>query len=359
MRRERSECLPSIVQVKRRCPAKRHDVMSRKSVADEQPADPADEHPAEELLSVPGRVRPEGARPATIAAIVVTYDRPEQLRECLAALGRQSQPVDRVYVVDNGAAGSGGPPPLRDLTGSAPLTYLAPARNLGGAGGFCMGIEHAYADGFDWLWLMDDDVVPADDALAALLAAHERMPPSEKPALLASRITGIDGRPHPRHPVTFKHDRRAGTIAGLGYASIRRADFVSVLIARRAVKRYGYPIADYFIWGDDLEYTSRILRHEHGLLVPGSIVCHKAAHEGTKPAPPDRLFLVARNYLWMLLYSPALSFGEKIALTLRYSAVFVAHVFRRRGRSGSWTCIANGFAAALKHRPRSAPPPSD
>lgn len=291
-----------------------------------------------------------------VAAIVVTYDRPEQLRECLAALDRQSRSVDHVYVVDN-RAGELGQPLMRteDAASTLRLSYLMPPTNLGGAGGFCLGLEHAYSDGFEWFWLVDDDAIPADGALEALLAAHERMPASDKPVLLASLITGTDGRPHPRHTVIYKreHDRRqTDTIAALGYANIRRADFVSVLIARRAVTRYGYPIADYFIWGDDLEYTSRILRRERGLFVPDSIVCHATSNGQPRSASTGRLFLFARNYLWMLLYSSALTIREKVGLTARYAIVFAGYVVRHRGRLSSWMCIAQGFAAALMRRPR-------
>ena len=43
--------------------------------------------------------------------------------------------------------------------------------NTGGAGGFRAGAEAAYDQGFDRIWLMDDDVVPAPDCLALLMAA--------------------------------------------------------------------------------------------------------------------------------------------------------------------------------------------
>ena len=45
--------------------------------------------------------------------------------------------------------------------------------NVGGAGGFRIGMETAYAAGWDRIWLMDDDVVPAPDCLATLMAVDE------------------------------------------------------------------------------------------------------------------------------------------------------------------------------------------
>jgi rhamnopyranosyl-N-acetylglucosaminyl-diphospho-decaprenol beta-1,3/1,4-galactofuranosyltransferase len=298
--------------------------------------------------------------PARIAAIVVTYDRPDSLRECLDALKRQSRPLDRIYVIDNHAGRLSGPATPAVHLGRSSMTYLAPAENLGGAGGFSLGIEHAYADGFDWFWLMDDDVIPDNAALEALVIAHERMPSTGKPVLLASLVTWTDGRPHLRNGVIYRRDsdrRRAAAVKALGYAGIRACTFVSALIARRAVATSGYPIADYFINGDDLEYTSRILRQEQGLLVPTSIVCHRTTHNDTRPDSAGRRFFFARNFLWMLLYSRALSLREKFALTALYAIPFVNFLLQQRGRPSSWLCIAQGFAAALTRRPTPAPRP--
>jgi rhamnopyranosyl-N-acetylglucosaminyl-diphospho-decaprenol beta-1,3/1,4-galactofuranosyltransferase len=306
------------------------------------------------------RLVSETARAAKVAVIVVTYDRPVELRECLAALDRQSRPVDRVYVVDNHAADPNGPkarPP--DLVGRFPLTYITPAENMGGAGGFCLGIERAYADGFDWLWLMDDDAVAQDNALEALLTAHERMPASDKPLLLASAVTWTDGRPHPRTGVIYKRDsdrRYAATVKALGYASIRACTFVSALIARRAVTLHGYPIADYFILADDFEYTSRILRHERGLIVADSVVCHTTRQDDARLALPGRLSVSARNYVWILLYSRALSVREKLIFVAHHAVLFLGYLIRQRGRPSPWVGIFKGLAAGLMRRPKATQP---
>ena len=45
--------------------------------------------------------------------------------------------------------------------------------NTGGSGGFRAGVAAAYDQGFDRIWLMDDDVVPAPDCLALLMAQDE------------------------------------------------------------------------------------------------------------------------------------------------------------------------------------------
>ena len=66
---------------------------------------------------------------------------------------------------------------MRDLVAGQPVptTYLGSRRNLGGAGGFALGMLHALALGADWIWLADDDGRPQDpDVLATLLACAEK-----------------------------------------------------------------------------------------------------------------------------------------------------------------------------------------
>ena len=44
--------------------------------------------------------------------------------------------------------------------GDLPLQLIHSDDNLGGAGGFHLGVRLAYDAGYDRIWLMDDDVVP-------------------------------------------------------------------------------------------------------------------------------------------------------------------------------------------------------
>src|ERR1700724_2029947 len=112
--------------------------------------------------------------PATVCAVVVTHRRPDELAKSLDALSTQSRLLDQLIVVDNDADGGEN---IRDLVAGQPIptTYLPSRRNLGGAGGFALGILHALALGADWVWLADDDGHPQDSkVLATLLACADR-----------------------------------------------------------------------------------------------------------------------------------------------------------------------------------------
>jgi len=108
-----------------------------------------------------------------------------------------------------------------------------------------------------------------------------------------------------------------------GLMPMASATWVSLLVHRRAVDRYGLPLKHFFIWSDDIDYTGRILAGEPGYLVPTSVVMHKTeeAHTAMTSAP-DRFYFHVRNslfiirgpgrsprdrlvFLWLLLWSSA------------------------------------------------------
>jgi GT2 family glycosyltransferase len=247
-----------------------------------------------------------------VACVVVTRDRRELLRECLAAVAAQTRPVDRLVVVDN-ASSDGTGDMLRAEHPQAEVVTLR--ENTGGAGGFHAGVEAAYRGGPRWIWLIDDDTVPAPDALERLLDAPWARAGVPAPSILASRVNWTDGRPHPMNRPTLRR-RDLGalvTAARAGLVPLRASTFVSCLIAGDAVTRHGLPRREFFLQADDIEFTARVLRHEQGLFVPSSVVEHRtaAAHDFTSDA--FRFFFHLRNTLWMIRGS-AWSPAEKVVL---------------------------------------------
>lgn len=249
-----------------------------------------------------------------VTAVVVTYNRKALLRECLAALGAQTRPCDRVLVVDNASA-DGTPEVVRGEFPAADLLVLP--ENAGGAGGFHAGLRDAHADGADWMWLMDDDTIPAPTALAELLDAPDALEGLPRPLLLASKVVWTDGRLHPMNLSGLGRDA-AHFIEGCGrhLVPLRTATFVSLLVHRSAVDEFGLPLAHYFIWSDDIEYTARITRArpQAGYLVPSSVAEHRTKTPHTAVSDTGgRFYFHVRNSLYMLR-SRAWGVDEKLSL---------------------------------------------
>ena len=242
-------------------------------------------------------MNPNGA----VCAIVVTYNRKELLRECLGALAAQTRPLERVLVVDN--ASTDGTQEMVEAE-FPDVDLLALPTNQGGAGGFHEGLKDAHAGGAEWIWLMDDDTIAEPDALAELLGAPARLDPGSPPTLLASKVVWKDGTIHPMNAPWPERSRMDRVIDGAerGLVPLRFATFVSLLVHRGVVDRHGLPYKHFFIWSDDVEYTSRsVLGGDRAYLVPTSLVVHKTptAHFFMS-APPERFYYHVRNTMFML-----------------------------------------------------------
>ena len=85
----------------------------------------------------------------TVFAVVVTHRRPDELAKSLSVLSTQTRLPDHLIVVDNDASEGTTDRTVRDLVTEQPIssTYLGSRRNLGGAGGFALGILRALAPG--------------------------------------------------------------------------------------------------------------------------------------------------------------------------------------------------------------------
>ena len=201
-----------------------------------------------------------------VVAIVVTYNRHELLIKCLDAILSQTYSVSKLLVVNNRSTDGteklfqeGG-----KYYGNSVIECLNLDKNIGGAGGFSTGIKYTdEKSDYDWVWVMDDDVIPQEDSLQELINAKELLTKKDKKiGFLASEVYGLKGEfmNVPAVDTRATENGYANWFEHLedGIVSISNATFVSLLIPRKAIRAVGYPIADYFIWGDDSEYTTRI-----------------------------------------------------------------------------------------------------
>lgn len=252
-----------------------------------------------------------------VTAIVVSYNREDLLRECLYAIQSQTRAPDRLIIVDNASTDNALQVAQTFAEQSTiPTSIQELSSNTGGAGGFSAGIAlaaarvHAAQGALPYLWIMDDDTIPQNTALEELLAAADSCIEENHcaPTALGSKAIWVDGREHlmnkprPRRcPVKGSEHLRAFPDA----YQVRSLSFVSCLLnldAIRTMKRF--PRAAYFLWNDDFEYTTALLKTHIGYYVPASVVVHKTRVFGSSDADPGaRFYNEVRNKIWMLRFS--------------------------------------------------------
>ena len=220
-----------------------------------------------------------------IVAVVVTYNRKECLLRCIDALRRQRGAQTDILVVDN-ASTDGTDTALAPLIASGAVTYHRADENLGGAGGFNLGMRLAVERGYDRLWVMDDDCIPDPDALAALVQADAQLLGDF--GCLSGIAYWRDGTPCrmniQKTDLWHKLEDYSSPLV-----PVVMATFVSAYFPAACVRAVGLPIREFFIWSDDLEYTRRLSLRYPCYAVTASRVLHDMRHNNKVNIATDSL----------------------------------------------------------------------
>ncbi|GAA4570731.1 glycosyltransferase family 2 protein [Planotetraspora kaengkrachanensis] len=111
----------------------------------------------------------------SVTAIVVAHDGARWLKETLAALRRQTRPLDRVVGVDNGSRDGSGQL-LAEAFGGANVLTMPRSTGFGEAVHEVLGRLPHDPRADEWVWLLHDDCAPDARALQTLLWAAEHAP---------------------------------------------------------------------------------------------------------------------------------------------------------------------------------------
>ena len=201
-----------------------------------------------------------------VIAVVVTYNRVALLSECITALRNQTRKPDAILVVNNGSTDN----TEQWLAQQADIISIN-QKNIGGAGGFSTAIEAGYKKGYEWIWCMDDDGAPKEDALEQLLAVEC----NDLKLLNCAVINKDDKKSFVWNTGGHKtlDEVQDNIIEGIGHP------FNGTFINRRIVERVGVPKAKFFLWGDETEYYYRIVKKNNipVCTIANSIHYHPAA----------------------------------------------------------------------------------
>ena len=206
------------------------------------------------------------------ADVVVTYNRKELLAENIAALIAQTYTDHDILIIDN--ASTDGTQETVSSFDDVMVKYFNTGANLGGAGGFAYGIRKAIEAGYKYAWVMDDDAIPEKDALQSLIGNAGSI--KDDFSFIASLVLWKDGSIAIMNDPAV--DRRPDNS---GYARddlkpLKSCSFVGCFNNLEKAKHTALPIAEFFIYGDDVEYTTRLRSLAPAFLDCGSIIIHKS-----------------------------------------------------------------------------------
>ena len=206
-----------------------------------------------------------------VITVVVTYNRKDLLKEGLQALLSSDYENNRILIVDN-ASTDGTSEMLTEYIDNRKVFYFNTGKNMGGSYGFSFGSKKAVEMGCDYVWLMDDDCIVKKDSLSKLVLFAQKK--KDEFGYLSSKVLWKD------ESMCYMNIPKSDIAKRIkDYDRDQRiciASFVSCFIKEKVIEEVGLSMADFFIWGDDWEYTYRISKKHPSYYVSDSVVVHKS-----------------------------------------------------------------------------------
>ncbi|MBP5192792.1 MAG: glycosyltransferase family 2 protein [Eubacterium sp.] len=221
-----------------------------------------------------------------IGVVLVTFNRLDKLKNSLEAFDKQTNKPAYILVVNNASTDGTGEFLQEWLKTKTPYKkYVSAApTNLGGSGGFYIGMKRAVQLNADWVWVSDDDVYPKENAFEVGSEYIEKLSDTEQYegelSAIASKVV-TDGKidlMHRRNIVRSKFYAMDLKVPEEEYEKelfpVDIISFAGTIISRKAIEAVGLPERDFFIWFDDTEYSYRLRKYGRMYVIPSLEIIH-------------------------------------------------------------------------------------
>ena len=218
-----------------------------------------------------------------VCVVLVTFNRKELLLKLLDSLFKQTKKISSIVIVDNHSTDGTSDELIQkgiikqsvvgrcenSLYNDTNIYYYTNAENTGGSGGFQKAFEIARNIKCDYIWTMDDDVLPNADCLENLLKNIN----DEYGVCIPNRTTGeykdqVVISFNWKNPFKSVHRKKLKQIDDIKEnTEVYDFPFEGPLLKKEIVDKVGVPNADYFIFFDDSDYALRCLKYTKILFV--------------------------------------------------------------------------------------------
>ncbi len=267
-----------------------------------------------------------------VAVVIVNWKRPQETLACLHSLTAGDYPAWEAIVVDN-ASGDDSVPRIR--AAFPQVRVLVSEHNRGFAGGCNVGLVHALAAGYPYVFLLNNDAEVEPTALRRLVEAAEAHP---RAGILSPLILYAGEK-----RVWFAGAYRRRFLPGISMPAYRRqrsipphprpidyATGCAMLLRKEMLQEVGLLDESYFMYWEDLGLGERARRAGwQVLLIPTAVVQHRVSASTGEESPIKWYYLgrylptfYRRYYCW-----------PRFSILVYATWVVVREVLRRNGRA--------------------------
>jgi len=272
-----------------------------------------------------------------VYAVVVTYKRKNLLEQVLNGLLAQTYYLTKIIIVDNNSQ-DGTQELIEKIIAErhsqdCEIEYHNTMANLGGAGGFEYGFKAADADDreYDYLWLMDDDLLPAQECLEILVSSAGIGAEIVQPLRI-----NLDGSCAELSPVVYNlsapwliNPKRESVMQKMLKEQptepfeIAGIPFEGPLISRSVIKEIGYPNPAFFIFNDDLDFALRARKSGAKIICqPNAVATRLLLNNQGNDLKSWKGYFMLRNHFYILRQH-----GENFLVKLRPIAMVATFCF--------------------------------
>ena len=283
--------------------------------------------------------------------------------DCLRSLSRVERPAIAVAVIDNGSA-DGSVAAIRASFPSVPVVELGD--NTGFTGAANAALVRAREQGSEYCLLLNSDAIVAEDAIALLVEALDRMPTAwvagptvyylDRPQVIWSAGGRIDWRAG-KTWLLGMHETDEGQFGG----EPRPVPFVSgcaILLRMAAVDRVGEFDPRFFAYYEEVEWCVRCARGGGRVVhVPRAHVWHAISAEAREASPLVQYYMTRNRLLFLRTAgAPLIAWAGAIADTARTALSWTLRP-KWRGKRSQRDAMLRGAADFWRGRFGRAPLP--
>lgn len=275
------------------------------------------------------------------AAGVVTYNRLELLKRVVDSLRKQTVKPDKIFIINNSST-DGTEAWLEEQKKEHDDLLVIKQPNVGSSGGQHTNLKSMFEAGYEWIWIMDDDVMPARDCLEKMTEGI-----TKKDIRVPLRYD-VEGKPYINDTIKLN---MTNPFKSIWERIIDEKDFENNIIPaegitfegpifhRSVIENIGYPEIPFFIYGDDTEYMIRAQNYGFN-----TEIVRDARMDRLLPVPADMF-----KFTWKHFYL----IRNIIAIDVLHGSIGVrlfrpwAYAFRWLGRSKSFKDVLTTLKAFL------------